>query len=126
MKYLGNAFSINMLDVGRYCIVQVKRIEMADVPHDCKSIIGHPATASLLTKMLGYDVPVNRESVMLKKDDELYVAQYSGPRLPEGATELPEGAQILFFRVKAEKECCAGCSAFDCNNCPGQSFIQGY
>lgn len=126
MKYLGNSFSINMLDADPYSIVQVKKIEREDVPHDCKSIIGHPATANLLTKLMGYDIPVNRESVALKKGDELYVAQYSGPRLPEGATELPKGAQILFFRVKAEKECCSGCNAFDCNNCPGQRFIQGY
>ena len=36
----------------------------------------------------------------LKKGDTLYVAQLTGGRLPEGATELPEGFSFKFLKVE--------------------------
>jgi hypothetical protein len=49
--------------------------------------------------LLGREVPMNRATVQLTAGDVLFVAQYSGPRLPEGATSLPDGAKIEFLRV---------------------------
>jgi len=48
--------------------------------------------------MLGVSVPVNRVNVKLT--GPMVVAQYMGPRLPEGATTLPEGAKIEFWKVE--------------------------
>jgi hypothetical protein len=63
------------------------------------SAIGHAETAALLAEMLGVPVQTNRMNISIRPGDEVMVAQYIGPRLPEGATTLPEGAQIQFFHV---------------------------
>lgn len=68
---------------------------MTDLP----SAIGHADTAALLTGQLNWPVPVNRASVTLKPGDWAIIAQYSGPRLPEGATTLPEGAILRWLMV---------------------------
>ena len=60
------------------------------------SIIGHPDTAAIV------GVPCNRENYILNTDVELTVAQYTGPRLEPGTTQLPAGAQIQYYRVTLE------------------------
>lgn len=62
-------------------------------PKDCVSFVGHADTANIL------GVECHRGDLKITENDVLYVAQYMGPRLPEGATELPEGAVIEFYRV---------------------------
>lgn len=65
-----------------------------------ESAIGHENIATIVSDILGFEVPCNRVSVELSKKDEgvsLLVAQYSGPRLEEGATELPENATIKWW-----------------------------
>lgn len=47
-----------------------------------------------------YELPANRASVKLEPGEKMIVAQYSGPRLPEGTTALPEGAKIEFILVE--------------------------
>ena len=47
----------------------------------------------------GVEIPCNRATVALKEGDVALVGQYSGPRLPEGATSLPEGAAIKWLVV---------------------------
>lgn len=67
-----------------------------------QSYIGHEDTARLLSGILGVrsEIPVSRDKfVFSNKDEMVVVAQYLGPRLPEGATELPEGAEVRFYRV---------------------------
>lgn len=99
MKFLSNAFSIQMLTSFP---VKINISEVTTIPTDVVSCIGHVDTANVLTNMLGFDVPCNRQSVTVDTDTELYVAQVVGGRLPEGATTLPEGYVIKFFRVKVE------------------------
>lgn len=99
--YLANAFSLNMIpaDVDEL-IVHIERIGPGDVPADTESVIGHPDTARIVSDILDRDdVTANRVSVTVNPGDTLYVAQYRGPRLPVGATELPDGATITFYRV---------------------------
>lgn len=43
--------------------------------------------------------PGERLTVKLRYRDQALVAQYRGPRLPEGATSLPEGAEIEYWLV---------------------------
>ena len=81
-------------------IVAIREIEKKDLDFlittygNYESVVGHEDMANLL------GVPFNRTTLRLVKNDVLYVAQYSGPRLPEGATELPEGASFKYYKVK--------------------------
>ena len=91
MKYVSNAFSLQMLDK-EGALVRVGTV--SSFPNDAKSIIGHEDTA----RVLGVDC--NRENVTLKEGDILYVAQLTGGQLPEGCKELPEGFKFKFFKVR--------------------------
>lgn len=104
MRYLCNAFTISMIPAearARGCAVEI--VPIGDprgplgVPRDVVSYLGH--NTDLVSALLGFAVPTNRESLQLGANDTLYVAQYTGPRLPEGATSLPEGATIEWFMV---------------------------
>ena len=59
------------------------------------SAVGHADTAKLISLFSGVEVEFNRVSVpVLEVGDEHLLALYQGPRLPEGATHLPEGATL--------------------------------
>ena len=98
---LGNAFSLNMLaqTPASVEVEEVERASFAEAAASARSVIGHADTAAVLSSELGIEVVANRESVVLEPGDELLVAQYSGPRLEEGATALPEGAAFRYLRV---------------------------
>lgn len=96
MKYISNAFSLQMLDTSkavRVCIAPVSEGEFNKAKVDATSAVGHPDTAAVL------GVPFNRMSLKLAKGDELFVAQLTGGRLPEGCTTLPEGFSFTFLKV---------------------------
>ena len=94
--FLSNAFSLQMQ--GSF-FAETSPISVGDVPRDVCSIVGHADVAAVLSDLLGIDVPVNRVTVSLQPGDVLFVGQYCGPRLPEGATKLPQGAKISWYRV---------------------------
>ena len=93
-KFLSNAFSIQML-TSFPVTVNISEVTSKDIPTDVVSCIGHADTANVLTNMLSFDVPCNRQNVTVDADTELYVAQVVGGRLPEGYT-------IKFFKVEIE------------------------
>ena len=98
--FLLNAFSLNMLDGNADVIVrQVTQAVAASLVPACVSAVGHADTAAVFSAVLGVTVPCNRATVALKEGDVALVGQYSGPRLPEGATSLPEGATIKWLIV---------------------------
>ena len=125
MNVLSNSFSLNMLDIKDFSLLQVKRVMGSEVPKDVVSAVGHQDTARVLGKLLGFEVECKRTTIKLEMGDVLYVGQYSGPRLPEGATELPEGAQIDFYRIIVRPEGCKGCPAIDCNSCGFMDLFHG-
>ena len=98
--FLLNAFSLNML-VGNADIVvrEITKGVAASLAPACTSAVGHADTAAVFSSVLGVTVPCNRATVALKPGDVALVGQYSGPRLPEGATSLPEGATIKWVVV---------------------------
>lgn len=96
MTKLCNAFSINMLTGD--AIASFKKIA-PPVGEQVESYVGHQDTANLLSSILQVPVPCNRQGVTLEIGEIIWVAQYTGPRLPEGATELPAGANIQFWAV---------------------------
>lgn len=100
MKFLTNAFSIQMLNsMANPVRVKFEEIKAKDIPRDVVSAVGHADTAAVLSGILGFEIPMNRTSVFLDEFTEIFVAQLVGGRLPEGTTELPEGFRFKFFRV---------------------------
>ena len=107
--YLLNAFSLNMI-VGNADIEirEITRAMAASLAPACVSAVGHTDTAAVFSSVLGVHVPCNRATVALKEGDVALVGQYSGPRLPEGATSLPEGATIKWMVVGVHAPALAG------------------
>ena len=98
--FILNAFSLNML-VGNADVIvrEVSQKVAASLADACTSAVGHADTAAVFSSVLGVEIPCNRATVALKEGDVALVGQYSGPRLPEGATTLPEGATIKWLIV---------------------------
>lgn len=68
---------------------------------EIRSAVGHADTARIFSGVLGMDVPAHRASiVILPEKTALLVGQYMGPRLPNGAAELPDGAEIQWLIVR--------------------------
>ena len=75
MNFVNNAFSLQMLKGD--CTIKISHIkkrEFDQAKKDCISVIGHKETAEILK--LDY----NRQDIMLKPGDNLYVAQLTGGR----------------------------------------------
>lgn len=102
--YLLNAFSLNMLEdltaTVRFTEIDETWAAAVLAQSEWTSAVGHADTAAVFSDVLGLPVPYNRATVSLKKGDKALVGQYKGPRLPEGATELPEGAEIKWVTVE--------------------------
>lgn len=119
MLYICNSFSLGMLPDWRLSpdadvtgiIVEPVSAEQAKAfiakaeadGHIVFSAVGHGDTAAIFATILGRDVPVNRVSITLTVSDRYLIGQYTGPRLPEGATELPPGARIAWLVVSLEE-----------------------
>lgn len=69
-----------------------------------QSAVGHQDTANLFSNLLGVPVECNRKTLSFDGESEepytMLVGQYSGPRLPEGTSTLPEGAKIVWWLVE--------------------------
>lgn len=99
MKYIGNAFSLQMLKDNQG-IIKFEEISQQDFKtetNNAHSIVGHQDTANIL------NVEMHRENISLQKGDILFVAQVIGGRLPEGATELPQGFKFKFLKVEIDE-----------------------
>lgn len=104
MIYITNAFSINILSKEEHRI-SFKPVTVEEVTailnfyDDVVGAIGHKDTASIVENIIGVPNLHNRINIKLENNDIMLVAQYSGPRLEEGATQLPKDAQIDFWLV---------------------------
>jgi hypothetical protein len=106
-RYICNSFSIQMAPEGGILLFEPITTMQARMfilyPRADMSIcnaIGHEETAAIADKQMQYDKPIiqyNRVSIQLKPKDDLIICQYIGPRLPPGATALPEGAEIKWY-----------------------------
>lgn len=79
--------------------VEINLAQAKELAVDVPSAVGHTDTAAVFTTVLGLPVSTARVTVQLVAGDQVLVGQYSGPRLPEGATQLPEGATIKWVLV---------------------------
>jgi hypothetical protein len=94
-----NAFSLNMLTSDatiRVTTVPVEKVR--ELP--LTSAVGHADTAAVFADTLGVEVPCNRQTVTLAAGQSAIVGQYRGPRLAEGATQLPPGATIQWMLIE--------------------------
>jgi hypothetical protein len=117
MKFqLVNAFSINMLirEGQNLAFVPVAKAAAKALVKNHRRrgeftcAIGHPDTARVVAGLLDQsedvaeewaEVAATRPTVTLDRETSLIVAQYRGPRLGAGATELPDGATLEFWQV---------------------------
>lgn len=102
MKYLANAFSLQMrgedVKTGMVKFEIDLTPEMVGDLSQYESYIGHQDTANVL------GVPMHRGALELHINDRLVVAQLTGKdgkpyRLPEGSTTMPEDAEIHYIGV---------------------------
>lgn len=102
-----NAFSLNMI-AGKSGNLWFREIGVAQVRSELaptlQSAVGHADTAAVFSDVLGVPVACERKTVSMEPGDTVLIGQYSGPRLPEGATALPEGATIKWLLVGYSKE----------------------
>ncbi len=118
MLIVTNAFSLNMLESGSYRI-RARTIGPEEAGamvraggHDGMDAFGHEDIARLAALLMGLPDRADawaerakaRPTVTARPGDIILVAQYRGPRLPAGATRLPEGATIEFWVVVIEAE----------------------
>ena len=84
--FLGNAFSINMVEKFP-AKAYFREISIEDVKNIISSgfisAVGHESTSIILTKILGIEIPMNRITITLNNGDNLIVAALNMPRLPE-------------------------------------------
>ncbi len=84
---IANAFSVNMLKHDAMLFFTQIDLEIAKfIAHDdgdVHSIVGHEATANLLSVKLELEVPYNRENYRKEKDDRIIVC-LPNKRLEEG------------------------------------------
>lgn len=103
-KFLGNAFSLQMLSLGEEALVKVAPLSKDELVAELKegfiSAVGHADTASVLSEDLLVEIDASRLSLTLERGDILFVAQLTGGRLPEGSTSLPEGFSFAFLKVE--------------------------
>lgn len=116
MLYIGNAFSLQMMQSGT---VDISVVDTLDVNLDIRNnwdtvqfCIGHADTAAVAcadlntyrffgdsANNLTVEKVFQRRNVSLQSGDILYVLQVVGGRLPEGCTELPAGISLQWRKV---------------------------
>ena len=109
--YIANAFSLQMIQsaAAKIAVSKVTAEYVKEYLYgrwaEVVSAIGHADTARVVAGLLESDrVTANRINVTIQPDDLLIVAQVTGGRLPEGATELPDGVSLQFYFVRLETE----------------------
>ena len=102
---VSNAFSFNMVKAGCKARIEMEVIGHCQVAEalgtNWESTIGHADLAAIASATAGVEIPPARKTVVLDEGQHrMLICQYQGPRLPEGANELPEGASVAWLAVK--------------------------
>ena len=117
MLYVTNALPGSVLagaDVLKFIkISAAQAAEIIEGSLEWVSAVGHADTAALFSAQLGREIGFNRISIpsdffgdvngRVPYNNQILAGVYSGPRLPEGSTTLPEGASIQWVLVTPVK-----------------------
>lgn len=97
---LTNAFSFQMC-VGTEGVIRWKRMTPDQVSsiEGIESVIGRENVAKVLSNDLKKEIKMNRANIELEDGDSLIIAQVIGGKLPEDATELPDGYKITYTKA---------------------------
>lgn len=102
--YLLNAFSFNM--VAKLPVrVHARELTLAEAREMAPGLVvavGHANTAERFSRELGIPVMLSRQSVLMHPGDVALLGQYSGTRLPEGATQLPADSEVRWLELRLE------------------------
>lgn len=95
-----------------------------DIPTDFKSARINP-NDEMIFKILGIELPKNRESIRISTKDVLYVIQYTGPKVNKGKTKLPKGGKVNVYEVTTKGGVCQECPNINCKTCRIMNWIKG-
>lgn len=76
--------------------------DIIGIADEVENFIGHADTASMVGTDLGLSLIPNRDKYTFSPSDNLIVAQYTGPRLPEGCQVLPDGSTLSYWLVVSD------------------------
>lgn len=122
MRYLANAFSLQMLSSNKMSDIRIKKItkerainilkskrsRVDDKLHivfddsTVKSTIGHEELTKFLTCELGTEVPYNRVGLNLRPEDSIVVAQITGGRVNEDTGISFDTIAYFLVEMKAD------------------------
>ena len=98
-----NAFSLNLLSAfpasPTFTELTLEEVVKTLATSEWSSAVGHADTAAVFADALGTHVPCARVTVSLRIGNVAIIGQYRGPRLPEDASKLPEGATIQWIKM---------------------------
>lgn len=98
-SYICNSFSLQMIKLlssFKLNGIEITEAQFNHMRNGAKSYVGHRAAAEEL------GVEFNRDDLLLKPGDILYVRQITGKRLPEGVNTLPENIEIKYYQLVVE------------------------
>ncbi len=125
--YLRSSFPTYAGPRSNNMFIRYKRIDPNDIPRDVTSGVANPEIARVLSNILGFEVHAERLVIAPSNDSIVYVAKYTGPKIPKGATAVPSSGYFEFFEVTTRKVHCYNCGDFPthCTNCSHRRWFAG-
>lgn len=120
MTYIVDTFTPDMLCISTFSLARFEIVDPATIPTDVFSAIANANMTRVISGILGFEFSNKSDRACISDDyDVLYLASYYGPELKEGATSLPKGGKITFYKVTTKWEGCRSCPNYgdDCITC---------
>ena len=125
MAYIVDRFTPDMLCTRDFSLVRFTVVDPATIPTDVFSAISDANMTRVISGILGFELRNKSDSAYISdENDVLYIADYHGPNLEEGATSVPKGA-IAFYKVTTKPQGCSGCSNYLCGDCYSCGWMHG-
>jgi hypothetical protein len=99
-------FNLNMLPSWDSMVeLEINRLSIQEVidelaETDWESCVFRDEHAAVLSKMLGMNLQRSRRAIILEPHVSLIVAQYIGPLMRFGETDLPPAGRFSFYEVR--------------------------
>jgi len=98
--FLATTFSPMMLGEGLQAFVTPA--DLGDIPFEAESIVGHEATATVISLLLGWQVQFNRRNITLNQGDVLFclIPSFRAETTREFSREEIVAAGFRCFKIK--------------------------